>query len=89
MIVSINRRFFLRGLGGVLVGLPLLEGLHPRSAEAAPPPDFRFAIFMREANGVAQKQGTEVERFWPTNLGALTKASMTADVGRSTSDLAD
>ncbi|HMJ55000.1 MAG TPA: DUF1552 domain-containing protein [Polyangiaceae bacterium] len=89
MIVSINRRFFLSGLGGVLVGLPLLEGLRPRNAEAAPPPDFRFAIFMRQANGVAQKQGTEVERFWPTNLGALTKASMAADVGRATSDLAD
>ena len=89
MIVSINRRFFLRGLGGVLVGLPLLEGLRPRHADAAPQTPFRFAIFMREGNGVAQKQGSEVERFWPTNLGALTKASMTADVGRATSDLAD
>lgn len=89
MIVSINRRLFLSGLGGVLVGLPLLEGLRPKGAEAAPPPDFRFAIFMRQGNGVAQKQGTEPERFWPTNLGALTKASMAADTGRCISELAD
>jgi hypothetical protein len=89
VIVSINRRLFLSGLGGVLVGLPLLEGLRPKSAEAAPPPDFRFAIFMRQGNGVAQKQGTEPERFWPTNLGALTTASMMADTDRSTSVLAD
>jgi Protein of unknown function (DUF1552) len=89
VIVTINRRFFLRGLGGVLVGLPLLEGLRSRTADAAPPPNFRFAIFMRQANGVAQKQGTEPERFWPTNLGPLTKASMTADTGKATSDLAD
>ena len=88
-MIVINRRLFLQGIGGVLVGLPLLEGLVPKSAEAAPPPEFRFAIFMRQANGVAQKQGSEPERFWPTNLGALTKASMTADTGRSTSDLAD
>ena len=89
MIVSINRRFFLRGLGGVLVGLPLLEGLKPRAAEAAPQTPFRFAIFMRQANGVAQKNGTEPERFWPAALGPLTKASMTADTGKATSDLAD
>jgi hypothetical protein len=73
----------------VLVGLPLLEGLRSRQAEAAPPPEFRFAIFMREGNGVAQKQGTEIERFWPTNLGALTKASLAADTDRAVSELAD
>jgi hypothetical protein len=89
VIVSINRRFFLRGLGGVLVGLPLLEGLRPRNADAAPQPPHRFAIFMREGNGVAQKQGSEVERFWPANLGALTKASMAAETDRAVSVLAD
>jgi hypothetical protein len=87
VIVSFNRRLFLRGLGGVAMALPLLEAF-PRRARAAPPPEFRFAIFMRQANGVAQKQGTEPERFWPTTLGALTVASMTADSGRAVSELA-
>jgi hypothetical protein len=89
VIVSINRRLFLSGIGGVLVGLPLLEGLRPKSAAAAPPPEFRFAIFVRQGNGVAQKQGSEPERFWPTNLGPLTKASMAADNTRAVSELAD
>lgn len=73
-----NRRFFLRGLGGVTVGLPVLESLTARGARAqsaiqADP----FAIFMRQPCGVAAAQqtdevGAEPERFWPTQTGALT-----------------
>ncbi len=72
-----SRRLFLRGLGGVVVGLPLLESLAPKTAHArdavqADP----FAVFFRQPCGVAAEQQTDIglepERFWPRNLGALT-----------------
>lgn len=77
-----TRRLFLRGAGGAVLGLPLLEGLgrkaFAQSASEEVPP---FAIFFRQANGVAQRQsngqiGDEPERFFPRELGALTAASM-------------
>jgi hypothetical protein len=87
-----NRRFFLRGLGGVAVGLPLLESLRPRGAHArdavqADP----FVIFLRQPNGVASAQntqevGAEPERFWPTQLGALTPDTVS---GRALDELTD
>ncbi|HJL40931.1 MAG TPA: DUF1552 domain-containing protein [Myxococcales bacterium LLY-WYZ-16_1] len=81
-----DRRRFLRGLGGAALGLPFLEGMSPRRASAqtavgAEP----FAIFFRQANGVAQAWGDEPERFFPRELGALTEASMQ---GRATGELA-
>lgn len=77
-----DRRRFLFGLGGAVVALPFLEGLSRRAAHADPPPGFKFAIFMRQANGVTQKEGSEPERFWPTAApgpGALTAAGLGAD----------
>jgi len=74
--MKMNRRLVLQGIGGALLGLPWLEGVQPRSAWAqaasAPP----FAIFFRQANGVAAEQdtneiGKEPERFWPTAPGPL------------------
>lgn len=58
-----NRRNFLRGAGGVTVGLPFLEGLAGRKAFAAPPK--RLAIFF-ECNGVV------MERFFPKAYGPIT-----------------
>jgi hypothetical protein len=74
--MKMNRRIVLRGIGGALLGLPWLEGLRGREAgaqSAAAPP---FAIFFRQANGVAAAQdtseiGQEPERFWPTAPGPL------------------
>lgn len=73
--MKVSRRNVLRGVGGALLGLPWLEGLAPRTAaaQAAAPP---FAIFFRQANGVAAEQdtseiGAEPERFWPTRTGRL------------------
>lgn len=74
----LSRRLFLKGAGGVVVGLPLLEslyapGVHARDAVQTDP----FAIFIRTPNGVATYRtsqdeiGSEPERFWPTELGAL------------------
>jgi hypothetical protein len=84
-----NRRMFLRGAGGVMLGLPLLEGLGERKAFADPPTHPRFAVFVRQANGVVQQWDREPERFWPRATGALTTASMTAEPDKATSELKD
>jgi hypothetical protein len=68
------RRLFLRGAAGVAVGLPLLESLGVRSARAQTEP-FRYAIFMRQGNGVLQ------QKFWPASEEvALTKARLEQDL---------
>ncbi len=84
-----DRRRFLFGLGGAVVALPFLEGLGARSSRAGDPPPFKFAIFLRQANGVQQKENAEPERYWPSALGAVSAASMTADADRATSELKD
>jgi len=90
--MKLNRRIFLKGVGGAALGLPALEGLAPRSAWAqsrseVPP----FAIFFRQACGVAQAHrnnelGDEPERFWPRELGAITPAGLE---GRALAELSD
>jgi hypothetical protein len=82
-----NRRYFLRGLGGIAVALPFLETFEPRKAQAGGGYP-AFAIFMRQANGVAQETD-EPEMFWPNALGALTTAGLAAQTDRATSVLAD
>lgn len=83
-----TRRAFLAGLGGVAVGLPFLEGLAPRKAKAGGSPVDPFAIFLRQANGVAAEQntviGSEPERFWPVAPGPLTADNLS---GRSLDEL--
>jgi len=74
-----SRRWFLRGAGGLTLGLPLLDASQVRgqSADAV-----RFALFVVGANGVAQEDPTqpgEVERFWPTAPGPLTAESLQAE----------
>lgn len=87
---SFGRRAFLAGLGGVAVGLPFLEGLAPREAKANAEGVEPFAIFFRQANGVAAAQntdlGSEPERFWPTTTGPLTPETV---AGRSLEELND
>jgi hypothetical protein len=69
-MIQVARRHFLAGLGGLLVALPFLEGLAPKSAKAAPP-DRRFFIGFRQWFGVQQQArwggtyGAEPEGFWP------------------------
>jgi hypothetical protein len=90
---KMNRRAVLRGLGGAAISLPFLESLVPRpvradAGEGAEP----FAIFFRQANGVAQAirssptGGPEAERFFPRSTGPLTRASVE---GRALDELAD
>lgn len=76
------RRTVLKGAGGVMVALPVLEGLMPRGARAGGPVLPPYAIFFRQACGVGcaqdtQEIGQEPERFWPTTEGALSAATTT------------
>lgn len=71
-----SRRLFLRGAMGTTVALPLLESLAPREARAQDEP-FRFAVFMRQGNGVVQRS------FWPTREGQLTRAILQQDLDAS------
>jgi hypothetical protein len=88
-IHRIGRRLFLSGSSGVLVGLPLLESLFGKKAQAQDMMH-RYAIFMRQGNGVQQALGAdEPDRFWPTKVGALTTASMKADGDQAVNVLAD
>ncbi|MFO7565302.1 MAG: DUF1552 domain-containing protein [Enhygromyxa sp.] len=84
----VGRRRFLFGVGGAALGLPFLESLAPRKAGARGLEPARFAVFVRQANGVAQAGGGEPEQFWPTAPGALDPASLAAMSDRATSELA-
>lgn len=76
-----SRRRVLKGVGGAVLGLPWLEGLDAREAQAQTKATAPYAIFFRQANGVAAEQstgeiGAEPERFWPRETGALTTESL-------------
>lgn len=76
--MAITRRRLLAGAGCGALCLPFLEGLLPRRAAASGISPDSFAIFFRQANGVAayNEQGTyaaEPERFWPREFGPLTQ----------------
>jgi hypothetical protein len=75
---ALPRRLFLRGAAGVTLSLPFLEAFAPRRARAQDQVH-RYAIFIRQANGVQQGLDGEPERFWPSATGALTTASLAAD----------
>jgi hypothetical protein len=85
----LNRRAFLRGIGTIGVALPFLESLPERSAFAQTQNPV-FGLFICTANGVVQRTQNDPEKFWPTELGALTTASMQASAAdRATGILAD
>src|SRR5690606_28674535 len=76
------RRAFLRGAGGIALGLPFLEGLPGRSAWAQDAnPVFSFFIMMQ--CGVIQN------KWWPTQTGALTPATMAGTAHEPLSDFAE
>ncbi len=95
MIKSTNRiprRQFLRGFGGVTLGLPLLESLLPKAARAQAAVRSPFLLLVVNGNGVVQQGsdltgGADPEKFWPTKTGVLTKASMDAEATTQTTSL--
>jgi Protein of unknown function (DUF1552) len=84
-----NRRRFLRGVGGAALALPFLDGM--RASRAGAPAKKVYSFFIRQGNGCQQAgYGTEPERFWPRTLGALTKDDLANVNGdRALSILAD
>ena len=78
---TVNRRAFLRAAGTVAIGLPFLEGLPERSAWAADNAPV-FTMFMVAACGV------NGDKFFPTAVGPLTQASLTAATDKAVSVLA-
>jgi hypothetical protein len=88
--MSLNRRKFLIGAGGIAVALPLLESSMGRRALAGVDDRPRFSVFVRAGNGVAQQSGSEPEQFWPRATGALTPSIMRdMNADRATTELAD
>lgn len=68
-----QRRNFLRGVGGVAVGLPMLESLLPRRARAGG----SGAQGPRRFVGFCGCNGVEITRFWPTSpYGPLAAAGL-------------
>jgi hypothetical protein len=90
--MKLSRRMVLKGIGGAVLALPIIESFAPRKVRAqATPNDTSFAIFFRQANGVACAQSgplsdMEPERFWPKASGALTADSLT---GQALDELLD
>ncbi len=77
-----HRRQFLKGIGGITLGLPLLD-IFTRTSSAAGATPSPFLAFIINANGF--QQGTFVagdgtpdasEMFWPASTGPLTRAAM-------------
>lgn len=88
--MKLTRRLVLKGIGGAALALPVLESFpgvaRAQNAQPGPGP---FAIFFRQANGVACEQDSQLgyrepERFWPTQPGPLTPETM---MGRAIDEL--
>lgn len=83
---NVSRRLVLRGLGGLALGLPLMESVtQPLTAQAAQQP--KFLIVLATPNGVRQAARGESETFWLRESGPLTSAGMAAEADRSLSVL--
>jgi hypothetical protein len=90
--MRIHRRKFLYGAGGAVVALPFLESVVFTDQPARASTDRRvYSVFVRQGNGVQQGGvGSEPDRFWPTERGALTPDIMrTRDADRAVSELAE
>jgi hypothetical protein len=75
-----QRRFFLKGLGGTLVALPYMESFLLDPKAKAADVNRSFAIF------VYQPMGPEKESWWPKNPGPLTRDNV---AGRGLEPLGD
>jgi hypothetical protein len=81
-----SRRLVLRGIGGALLGLPLLES----AGGAGPVTNPHYLVVVRQGNGVVQDRGGTPDLYWPHVVGPLTSNGMrTRDADRAVSELAD
>lgn len=82
-----SRRLVLKGLGGAVLALPLLESVRPAGAAQGSPS--HPIVFVRQANGVQQADNGEPDRYWPRSHGPLTTAGLSGpDADRAISELA-
>lgn len=85
----------LRGAGGLMLGLPLLETFLPRSVKAQEAARSPFVLIVVSDNGVVQGGTTlggegEPEMFWPTQMGSLTQEGLLSDKpSRAIGELSD
>jgi hypothetical protein len=85
-----GRRLVLRGLGGALVGLPMLDVFQPRGARAQSVEKPVYSALMLQQNGAIQGNGDDDDRFWPKGPGAFDKATLAGrDASQTISELAD
>jgi len=68
--------------------LPMLDVFARTPVARAQEAGKRFAVFIRQGNGVAQAGGGEPERFWPKALGALTTAGLMGESDKALIELA-
>jgi hypothetical protein len=88
MRYNVARRRFLRGLGGVAVGLPALDIFEGRAYAQGAQKKIYSALILQQ-NGAVQGANNEGDMFWPRAVGAIDpNAMMTTDVDRTTSELA-
>jgi hypothetical protein len=84
-----NRRFVLRGLGGVVVGLPLLDVFQPRGAQAQNASQPIYSALLLQQIGAIQGNGQDDDRFWPRATGTIERAALEGpDADRTISELA-
>lgn len=86
----VNRRLVLRGIGGVAIGLPMLDILEPRGANAQAATRPVYSALMLQQNGAIQGNGNDPDMFWPSQSGAIDKATLAGkDAAQTVSELAD
>src|SRR5262245_54116091 len=86
--INVARRRFLRGIGGVMVGLPALDIFEGRANAQAMPKKIYSALILQQ-NGCVQGINGEPQRFWPLKTGPIdANAMMTPDAEQTTSILA-
>ncbi len=86
--INVARRRFLRGVGGVMIGLPALDIFEGRALAQAMPKKIYSALLLQQ-NGSVQGVNGEPDYFWPKLTGPIDPAAMMgADADQATSQLA-
>ncbi len=80
-----GRRRFLRGAGGVALGLPALDIFQPARAQTARK---IYSALILQQNGAVQGNGGDPDMYWPRSMGPINEMAMAGvDMDRTTSEL--